>query len=165
MSTTAGSYRRVFGSGPVGTAASLALLGIAAWLQDRFDWPGLGLPPALRWGVLLAGVVATVALVAWSVKSLPVESRGRSLCTSGAFERLRHPLYAAFLLFFCPALAIWLDHVVYLFWAIALHPLWHLIVAAEERMMEERFGETWRRYAARTGRFVPRLGAGPIDVT
>ena len=156
----AAAYRRVFGSGPAGTLASLALLALAAWLERRLGWPGLGLPGALRLAILAAGTAATVAVVAWSVRALPVETRGRALCTRGPFARVRHPLYAAFLVFFCPAFALWLDHAVYLAWAAALHPLWHVVIRGEEQRMEARFGDAWRRYAAVTPRFVPRPGAG-----
>ncbi len=152
-----GTWRRVFGSGPLGTVASLALLAAAGALQAWMDWPALGLPAGLRITVLVAGAAATAALVAWSVRSLPVASRGRTLCTDGPFARIRHPLYAAFLLFLCPALALYLDRGVYLLWAVLLFPLWQLVVASEEQLMASRFGVEWDRYAARTGRFFPRL--------
>jgi protein-S-isoprenylcysteine O-methyltransferase Ste14 len=151
-----GTLRRVFGSGPAGAAASVALLLAAAWLQARMQWPAMGLSHGLRLGVLALGTLAAVATIAWSVRSLPVETRGRQLCTRGPFAWVRHPLYAAFLVFFCPAFAVYLDQPAYLAWAVALHPLWHGIIRGEERLMEERFGGEWRRYAARTGRFVPR---------
>ena len=153
-----GTRQRIFGSGPAGTVVSLALLMAAAWLEGRLGWPALGLPLGLRLAVLCAGALATIGLVWWSVRSLPVETRGRRLCTTGAFARLRHPLYSAFLVFFCPAFALFLDHAVYLAWAIGLHPVWHLMIRPEEDLMASRFGDEWRRYAARTGRFVPRLG-------
>lgn len=153
-----GSLQRIFGSGPAGTLASLVLLGIAAWLHGRVGGTGLGLSHAARYGVLAAGSVATVLVVVWSVRSLPVENRGRSLCTTGAFAWVRHPLYAAFLDFFCPALAIFLDDWIYLLWAAGLHPLWHGVIRGEEKLMEARFGTAWRQYAQRTGRFVPRPG-------
>jgi protein-S-isoprenylcysteine O-methyltransferase Ste14 len=159
--TEPGAARRIFGSGPAGTLASIALLVVAAFLQRRLDWPALGLPHGARLWVLAAGLLATIVLVAWSVRSLPVDSRGRELCTSGAFARLRHPLYAAFLLFFCPALAIYLDHTIYIAWAVALHPVWHAVIRGEEALMAKQFGDEWERYAARTGRFIPRVGSRP----
>ena len=156
-----GPLRRIFGSGPAGAAASVVLLLAVGWLQARMQWPTLGLPRVFRISVLTLGTLATIATVVWSVRSLPVETRGRRLCTRGAFAWVRHPLYGAFLLFFCPALAVFLDHAVYLGWAAALHPLWHAIIRGEERLMEDRFGGQWQRYAARTGRFVPRLRHRP----
>jgi protein-S-isoprenylcysteine O-methyltransferase Ste14 len=36
------------------------------------------------------------------------------------------------------------------------------LAVCEEQEVEARFGEAWRGYAARTPRFVPRLGATPL---
>ena len=33
----------------------------------------------------------------------------------------------------------------------------------EETMLEARFGETYQRYRARAGRFLPRLGSAPRE--
>jgi protein-S-isoprenylcysteine O-methyltransferase Ste14 len=38
------------------------------------------------------------------------------------------------------------------------------LAASEERQSEQRFGQSWRDYAARTPRFIPRLG-GPRRTT
>jgi protein-S-isoprenylcysteine O-methyltransferase Ste14 len=66
-------------------------------------------------------------------------------------------LYAAFLLFICPAWAIFQDHWLYLAWAGLLHPLWHWNIRGEEKLMRDAFGEDYDRYCAVTGRFVPRI--------
>ncbi len=57
------------------------------------------------------------------------------------------------------ALALALDHPAYLLWAAALHPLWHWLIRPEEALLEDLFGDEYRRYAAATGRFLPRPAA------
>ena len=156
-----GSYARIFGSGPLGAAASVALLLAAAWVAQRTPELAFGLAPGSRIGVAAAGAVAAVVLIAWSVRALPVGQRGRDLVTAGPFQWVRHPLYAAFLSLFNPALAVALDHPAYLVWALVLHPLWHRLIQPEEALMVGEFGDDYRRYAARTGRFLPRLGGRP----
>lgn len=151
-------YARIFGAGPAGTAASLALLAAAVAVAARTPGLAFGLPAGLRLGVAAAGAVAAAAVVLWSVRSLPVGDRGRRLAVDGPFRWVRHPLYAAFLSLFNPALAVALDHPAYLVWAGALHPLWHALIRPEERLLQALFGEPYRAYAARTGRFFPRLG-------
>jgi protein-S-isoprenylcysteine O-methyltransferase Ste14 len=158
---TPGAYARVFGSGPVGTVASLALLALAAAVARRTPELATGLPMAVRWTVALAGAAGAAAVIAWSVRALPVGDRGRRLATGGPFAWVRHPLYAAFLSLFNPALAVALDHPAYLVWAAALHPLWHLLIRPEERLLTSLFGAEYLEYAARTGRFLPRLRPGP----
>jgi protein-S-isoprenylcysteine O-methyltransferase Ste14 len=152
-----GDYARIFGAGPAGTVASLALLALAAWVAARTPALAFGLPAGWRWAVAVAGAVGAIAVVVWSVRALPVGDRGRQLATDGPFRRVRHPLYAAFLSLFNPALALALDHPAYLAWALALHPLWHLLIRPEERLLAAQFGQDYARYAAVTGRFFPRL--------
>jgi protein-S-isoprenylcysteine O-methyltransferase Ste14 len=149
-------YARVFGAGPAGAAASLVLLALAAVLARGTPGLALGLPTGLRAAVAVAGGLAAAGIVAWSVRSLPVGERGHRLATAGPFRYVRHPLYAAFLSVFNPALALALDHPAYLLWALALHPLWHVMIRPEERLMADAFGAEYLRYAARTGRFLPR---------
>ena len=156
-----GSYARIFGSGPPGAAASIALLAVAAWVAGRTPALAFDLGAGLRIAVVAVGAIAAVTLIAWSVRALPVGQRGRELVTTGPFQWVRHPLYAAFLSLFNPALAVALDHPAYLVWALALHPLWHRLIQPEERLMLGQFGDEYRRYAARTGRFLPRLGRPP----
>ncbi|HEY9078664.1 isoprenylcysteine carboxylmethyltransferase family protein [Magnetovibrio sp.] len=159
MTDRLGAYQRIFGTGPRGLALSLATLA-ATWAVTHFinaapihGYDGFGL------GALLVSIAVTAAGVAWSLKSLPLSSRGRELITSGAFRHVRHPLYASFLLSFDFGLALYLDHWIYMLWALAQFPLWHANVAGEERLMHETFGKAYVVYAARTGRFVPKWRA------
>jgi protein-S-isoprenylcysteine O-methyltransferase Ste14 len=91
----------------------------------------------------------------WSI-TLEIRDKHR-LVTDGIYRFVRHPMYTSF----------WL-------WAIAqafLIPNWiagssglagvallyFSRVVKEERLMEEAFGEEYRRYSANTGRIVPRV--------
>jgi len=151
-------YARIFGAGPAGAAASILLLAGAAVVAARTPEFGFHLPVGVRWMIVLAGAFAGAAIIVWSVRSLPVGDRGRSFCVSGPFYWVRHPLYAAFLTVFNPALAVALDHPAYLGWAVILHPLWHFLIRPEERLLEDYFGGDYRIYASHTGRFIPRPG-------
>lgn len=151
------AYQRIFGGGPIGSVASLVLLAVAWRLERELPGLALDLPWSLRVGVLAVGSLAAGAVVLWSLRSLPPQSRGRVVVDSGIYGWVRHPLYAAFLSLFNFGLAVYLDHAVYLIWALSLHPLWHLVARYEERLMVEEFGSGYTEYARRTGRFVPRL--------
>lgn len=151
------TYQRVFGTGPRGLLISGLLLGATAYLVPKAGVSSVhGIP--LVGGVSLAvAVVLTAALVVWSVKSLPVEARGKQLIDTGAFRYFRHPLYAAFLLFFNFGLALYLDNWLYVIWAAAQHPVWHLNIRGEEALMRAAFPEEYEEYCKTTGRFFPRL--------
>ena len=99
----------------------------------------------------------SLALIIWSVKSLPAAERGNKLCTTGAFKYVRHPLYAAFLSIFDFGLAIYLNSYIFILWAILLHPIWHYIVRYEERLMIDIFKEEYVDYQKKTGQFFPKL--------
>jgi Putative protein-S-isoprenylcysteine methyltransferase len=150
-------FQKTFGSGPIGVVVSLILLFIAFLINRQFYLPLIPDNALLLDSIFVAAVVLTLIIIAWSLRSLPAADRGNRLCTSGAFRYVRHPLYAAFLSVFNFGLAIWLNSYVYLVWALLLHPVWQYLVLDEERMMIATFGDAYREYAKRTGRFFPRL--------
>lgn len=150
-------FRKTFGSGPAGVVVSIVLLFIAFLVNRQFGLPPISDNQALLDIIFIALIILTLVIIAWSLWSLPAADRGNRLCTSGAFRYVRHPLYAAFLSVFNFGLAIWLNSYVYLAWALLLHPVWHLLVRDEEQMMVATFGDAYREYQERTGRFFPRL--------
>ena len=148
-------FQRIFGTGPRGTGLSLAMLAATWGLVDVVGLPAVHGHSGFGLMALLVSVVLTVAGAVWSLKSLPVDSRGRELVTQGAFRYARHPLYASFLLSFDFGLALYLDNWIYVFWALLLLPVWHANVAGEERLMCDVFGDAYKNYCKRTGRFWP----------
>ncbi len=158
-------YQRLFGTGPRGVLASAATLAAALALDARLDLPEMHGSAAFGWAALTIGAAVAVAIAGWSLHALPPAARGRTLVVAGPFRYVRHPLYAAFLGPFDLGLALFLDGWIYLAWAALQYPLWHLNIAAEERLMRDAFGEDFAAYCRRTGRFVPRLSSlsGPPD--
>ncbi len=94
---------------------------------------------------------------------LQIEVRqSHRLITSGPYSRIRHPLYTGVLLMNA-GVALFLLNAVLL----ALLPLTYLVAyrraLLEEEVLtsKEGFGEVYREYVARTGRFLPRLRVRP----
>ena len=87
----------------------------------------------------------------------PSRSAGRGLCVQGAYRWVRHPLYASFITLGATGLALFFNHWAFLLWLVALHVIWHFVIPLEERLMLAQFGDEYRAYAQRTGRFIPRL--------
>jgi len=80
------------------------------------------------------------------------------IVTWGAYARVRHPFYASFLLCLAGTVCA-LPHpataAILLYAIVALN----LTAAREERRLAaSEFGEEYRNYMARTGRFFPKLG-------
>ena len=151
------TYDRIFGAGPRGFLISLVALIVTWQLESLVGLPVIYDGVLVRWGLFLITLIATLLLVIWSFWSLPPATRGKELITTGAFKYFRHPLYAAFLLFFNFGLAILLNNWIYVFWAFALHGIWHLNITKEEELMKQEFPKEYTEYCAKTGRFVPRL--------
>jgi protein-S-isoprenylcysteine O-methyltransferase Ste14 len=136
------------------------LLAIAFWLEPYVPLPPLFPSPVAPRACLVVAVIASIMMVIWSIRSLPVNMRGRAVCVSGAYRYVRHPVYAAFTTIGALGLALYLNHPVFLLWLIAVQAWWHWLIPFEERTMVEEFGGEYERYMERTGRFVPRFWQG-----
>lgn len=79
------------------------------------------------------------------------------LLTGGVYGRLRHPRYLEIMLAFA-AFACFVNYrTVWIMLAASVPVLWILIVL-EERELERRFGDDYRRYRERVPALVPRFG-------
>ncbi|MBU2552082.1 MAG: isoprenylcysteine carboxylmethyltransferase family protein [Proteobacteria bacterium] len=148
--------KKYFGMGMIGAGISLALLAVA-WAIDHFwSWPGIMTDRVVLGRIGAVLMALGLGLHIWSFATLRNWWFHDRLCTGGPFRFVRHPMYAAWITLICPGLALELNSWPILVWAVCLHPLWHVLVWPEERLMAERFGEDYQALAARTGRFIPR---------
>jgi protein-S-isoprenylcysteine O-methyltransferase Ste14 len=124
----------------------------------KLDFP---LPFWLRWAGLALGL-ASLGLWTWThvalgtLWSAQLQLRANHrLVTSGPFSRIRHPMYTAILVWATSlgfVIANWVP-IIFAFWAAVI-----LVarVPREEQMMLERFGDEYREYMKRTGKFLPK---------
>jgi protein-S-isoprenylcysteine O-methyltransferase Ste14 len=117
-------------------------------------------PPVVLVGILLAGLGEALRLA--GVRHIGVVSRTRidrsgPLVTTGPFAHVRNPLYlgntALWTGFTLGAGLPWLAPFV----LVLLGVEYHAIVRWEEALLDSRLGESYRAYAARVPRWVPRL--------
>lgn len=78
------------------------------------------------------------------------------LVTTGVYENIRHPMYAAHLLWAAAQLLLLQNWIAGPSFLVASLPLYIVRIPCEEKMMLEEFGDEYRRYAERTGRVLPR---------
>jgi protein-S-isoprenylcysteine O-methyltransferase Ste14 len=78
------------------------------------------------------------------------------LVTSGPYARIRHPLYSAM---FGWAVSLGLLTANWIFVALAALSIAGTVarIPKEEKMMLEAFGDEYKEYMQRTGRFFPKL--------
>lgn len=134
------------------------------WMIDPqwMAWSFVPVPIWLRWcGFLLIGMWGV--LLVWTFRSLGtnltdtvVTRQDHALITTGPYRYVRHPFYLAFFL------AIVGGSMVAANWFLLLAglvPAIFLIARTqiEEAKLVERFGDEYRDYMAKTGRFLPTV--------
>jgi len=150
------------------TAAPYVLCGmflIASFLHVIPPITGYDTP--ISRALSLVGVVfsaASIALIAFTLGTHRLRialwhqsnDAPEHIVTYGAYNRIRHPFYAAFLLalvgalIFCPHLGT-LAMFIY-----GLLTMNYTAAKEERRLCESQFGAEYRAYMQRTGRFIPR---------
>jgi protein-S-isoprenylcysteine O-methyltransferase Ste14 len=133
------------------------ILGVK-WI-DVFRFP---LPVWLRWVGFVLGILSVVFWtwtqvildMQWSAQLQLTEEH--HLITTGPYKRIRHPLYAG-MFGWCVALPLLTAN--WIFVAVStltiLGLLWR--VPKKEEMTVEAFGDEYKDYIVRTGRFFPKL--------
>jgi protein-S-isoprenylcysteine O-methyltransferase Ste14 len=137
----------------------LLLYFITHWI----DFAHISIPIWLRW----IGAVVTcvgIGLFGWTHQVLGLNwtailalSEKHELVTSGPYRYVRHPMYTAFFIIgfgFLFLSANWLIGIIYIG---TLLLMYIARISAEEKMMIDRFGDSYRQYMKTTGRILPRL--------
>jgi protein-S-isoprenylcysteine O-methyltransferase Ste14 len=139
----------------------IALLVLYAFNSPWMRALSLPLPGWLRWVGFALGL-ASLALWTWTQATLGKEWSPQlqlrdehHLVTTGPYARVRHPLYTA-MLGYATSLALVTANGVFVFLAVAMIAGLLARVPREERMMLEEFGEEYKAYMQRTGRFFPK---------
>lgn len=141
--------------------------GLLAFLIDAslMAWSSVPLPVKLRWIGVGLGIVAA-ALLIWTFRNLGknltdtvLTRKEHTLVTTGPYRWVRHPFYVAV------ALAAFANSLVTANWFFigtgsVLFVLLVVRTSKEQEKMIERFGDDYREYMKRTGRFFPRIMAG-----
>jgi protein-S-isoprenylcysteine O-methyltransferase Ste14 len=149
----------------------IRLGGLVLWLSPLvylinpgwMAWSKLGLPEWVRWLGVVFGILC-VLLIYWLFSSIgsgitPTSAtrKEHKLVTSGPYRWVRHPLYTVGSSMFV-AFGMMADN-----WFIAALGILAFIAMAvrtpkEEANLIEKFGDEYREYMNRTGRFLPKIG-------
>jgi protein-S-isoprenylcysteine O-methyltransferase Ste14 len=144
--------------------------GLILWLSplaylinpDWMAWSKLGLPIGLRWFGVILGISCTLGIY-WLFSSIgrgitPTSAtrQEHKLSTTGPYRWVRHPLYTVGTTFFI-SFGLMADN-----WFIILLGVLTFIIMAvrtpkEEANLIAKFGDEYKNYMLRTGRFLPKI--------
>ena len=142
----------------------LLWLSVFAFMRDPalMAWSSLPLPAWVRWSGVGLSAVTAVALL-WTLISLGrnltdtvVTRQAHTLITRGPYQWVRHPFYDCMALFTL-ATGLTAANWFVLLVGVVVFSLLAIRSRTEEEKLLERFGESYRAYKARTGRFLPRM--------
>jgi protein-S-isoprenylcysteine O-methyltransferase Ste14 len=105
----------------------------------------------------VAVILAAIGLLMWGIAAVRVMRAYNcdQLVSTGMYSMVRHPMYAGWIVFILPGLALW-----YRSWPLLLPPVlaWAIfkaLIRTEDRYLEERYGQPYRDYRARVNELVP----------
>ena len=138
------------------------IIGVITYMVNpaRMAWSSMPLPPSLRWMGVAIGAVAGCLLV-WTLVNLGknltdtvVTRKAHTLVTVGPYRWVRHPFYDAV------GLAVLANSLVAANWFLLatgalLVTMMVIRTRTEEKHLLARFGDSYRSYMERTGRFFP----------
>jgi protein-S-isoprenylcysteine O-methyltransferase Ste14 len=154
------------GEHPFGDAGQLILLALflILWIVDSFflrtsTFLTDHVPLYIRLLFLGLALVTAVYLSKSGHDAVGREQRGTKVVSSGAFRYVRHPLYSACLLFYL-GLTVSTASIFSLVFFVVIFVFYNYIAGFEERLLGEKFGEEYKKYKKRTGKWVPGVAKG-----
>ncbi len=154
------------GEHPYGDLGQLILLVIflVVWSGDSFflhysTFLAHYLPLSLRLLIMALALAIAFFLVKSGHVVVSNGNHGRppqSLVTSGAFRYVRHPLYLGCVLTYF-GLAVATASLISLALVIVIALFYDFLATYEEHLLEGLFGESYRAYKQKTGKWLPKM--------
>jgi protein-S-isoprenylcysteine O-methyltransferase Ste14 len=144
-----------------GLIVALSLLG-HLFFPAYFQWATMPLPIWIRWAGVVTGALSVI-LAYWTLTSLGknltdtvVTRSDATLVTHGPYRWVRHPFYVTAALIMGSVTLLSASWLIAVSGALVL-ALLAIRTPTEEQMLVQRFGQSYRDYMAKTGRFFPRF--------
>jgi protein-S-isoprenylcysteine O-methyltransferase Ste14 len=151
------------GEHPFGDAGQLIAvpLFLTVWVLDSFVikrtvFLAAHVPLAARLAVLAACFVVGMYLYRSGHVVVSHDRKPDGLVTRGAFRYVRHPLYLASILVYL-GVAVSTLSILALAMFVVIVLFYDFLATYEEELLVARFGEEYRAYMARTGKWLPGL--------
>jgi protein-S-isoprenylcysteine O-methyltransferase Ste14 len=139
----------------VAVVVFLLVWGLDSYILHKSTFLAAHVPFFARVLVSFAVIMAAVGLVRAGHAVIDHEQGPTRVASSGAFGYVRHPLYLGCVLFYVglSLLTLSLAAVAVL---VAIFVFYDILASYEERFLEEKFGDDYGSYKARTGKWLPK---------
>jgi protein-S-isoprenylcysteine O-methyltransferase Ste14 len=148
-----------------GTVGFLNIVPVVIYIltPEQLAWAALPLPVGWRWFGIGLGLVG-IFLLLWVHHTLGINfsvpgvmKEKHSLVTAGPYKWVRHPMYTVLFLITVVYFLIsanWFIGLVWIGWIVGTVAT---MVRDEEAVLIGKFGDEYRAYMQRTGRFLPQV--------
>ena len=151
------------GEHPYGDAGQLIPLGLfmIVWLEDSFflrlsTFPADYLPGYIQLPFGVFSLVIAIILLKSSHVVVGQAQRPSGLLSAAAFKYVRHPLYLGCILFYL-GLALSTASLFSLGLWVMICIFYNYLASYEEKLLEAKFGESYRSFKEKTGKWMPRM--------
>ncbi|MDF1537329.1 MAG: isoprenylcysteine carboxylmethyltransferase family protein [Candidatus Thorarchaeota archaeon] len=158
-------YTKIDKSAIMLSAAIIGYLGLVIIyivIPDLIFWASIGLPFIVRLcgvGIAFAAIIlvfTTHRLLGAQYSAKQEIQKDHALISEGIYNHIRHPMYTGFNVFDLAISLISANLLLIIFSILVALPFpW--MARKEEAMLTEQFGDEYREYMTRTGRFFPTI--------
>ncbi len=147
----------VMGIGPL-----LAVVGVvtttAIVVSEKVTGYTLSLPAS--WGelqLIVAIALVVIGVVFWLSSAVVVKRAFDShrLVTTGPFRLSRNPMYAGFMLFLIPGIALILNDLLLILISVAMFVVFKARIRQEEEYLTREFGQSYEQYRRSVSQLIP----------
>jgi protein-S-isoprenylcysteine O-methyltransferase Ste14 len=156
----------IFGIGPKLLGLALAYSIIPAALT--MVYPGFfaitSVPPGILYS--FGGILLTLGLALWLLSIFPLLkgfTQGK-LCTTGVYSIVRNPMYSAFILFFVPAITMFIRSWIMFTIPMVMCLIFNKLIRAEELYLEGQFGEEYLKYKSAVNSLIPSVKSFKLNL-
>ena len=151
------------GEHPLSDTGQLVMLCLflIIWMVDSFilkksTFLSDYVPLSIRIIILSVALITAANLIMSGHRVVSHDQDPKNMVSTGAFRYIRHPLYLGSMLFYL-GLVVFTASLFSLIMLAVIFVFYNYIASYEEKLLEVSFGDEYRNYKKRTGKWVPKF--------
>ena len=147
----------ILGIGPL-LAITGVITGAIVMIFCRIAECSVSLPSPWREWIFWVGIILLIIGVYFWISSAILVKRAfesRRLVQTGVYGLSRNPMYAGFIVFIIPGLALMLNNMLLIAVSVAMFVVFKLRIGLEESFLSKEFGVEYKRYRTMVPQLIP----------